>query len=127
MIEQVTVSAERAFDHFVRALDGTTVEKVEINRSAYKDDARIEIEGTYCVHPVFAFTRHYRSNDDGNAGYTNNPYRGDHVSIPFYGEDDEIGAIDVSFHKGDPFVSAVLFKGPDLSGARTILHMWETR
>lgn len=52
------------------------------------------------LHPVFALAEHYRSHDAGNAGYTNNCYRGDHMSIPAFTEDGDVAVIELSFHKG---------------------------
>lgn len=64
-------------------------------------------------HPVFGLARHYRGYDRGDTGYTENQYRGDHMSIPCYTEDGEVFVLDISFHKGETFVERVEFpEGP---------------
>jgi hypothetical protein len=63
----------------------------------------------YGCHPVFALAEHYRGHDRGNVGYTENQYRGDHMSIPCYSEDGEVFVLEVSFHKGGTFVERVDF------------------
>jgi|SRR5271166_3880641 len=64
-------------------------------------------------HPVFGFAEHYRGHDRGERGYTENPYRGDHMSIPCYTEDGDVFVLDISFHKGDTFIERVGFpEGP---------------
>lgn len=60
------------------------------------------------VHPVFPFAHHFRSYDSYEEGYTANRFRGDHQTIPFTVEVAPIfGALDVSFHKGEMFVTAM--------------------
>lgn len=82
------------------------------------------------LHPVFALHEHFRANDDGNAGYTRNTYRGDHLSIPAYGENGAIAVLETSFHKGDTFVDVVSFDGGDhavRAAVTAILAAAETR
>jgi hypothetical protein len=69
-------------------------------------------EGAGC-HPVFALAEHYRGHDRGDSGYTENRYRGDHMSIPCFTEDGDVFVLDISFHKGDTFIERVDFpQGP---------------
>lgn len=64
-------------------------------------------------HPVFTLGEHYRSYDRGEMGYTENRYRGDHMSIPCYTEDGDVFVLDISFHKGETFIERVDFpEGP---------------
>ncbi|WAC53235.1 hypothetical protein [Frigoribacterium sp. SL97] len=83
------------------------------------------------VHPVFALAHHFRSNDSHAPGYTSNPYRGDHQSLPvLVGE--EVAIIETSFHKGNAFVEMVTFPNADLTSslyqaAINILEATETR
>lgn len=58
-------------------------------------------ENAWGCHPVFSLAEHYRGHDNGDRGYTDNPYRGDHMSIPCFTEDGTVFALDISFHKGD--------------------------
>lgn len=58
-------------------------------------------------HPIFDLAEHYRGNDSGARGYTANPYRGDHMSIPHYTEDGDVFVLDISFHKGDTVLTRV--------------------
>jgi hypothetical protein len=67
-----------------------------------------ESEACGC-HPVFALAEHYRGNDRGDTGYTENRYRGDHMSIPCYTEDGDVFVLEISFHKGETFVERVDF------------------
>jgi hypothetical protein len=70
-------------------------------------------DGGNGCHPVFALTDHYRAYDQGNRGYTENRYRGDHISIPCYTEDGDVFVLDISFHKGATFIERVDFpQGP---------------
>lgn len=64
-------------------------------------------------HPVFGLAEHYRGRDRGDVGYTENRYRGDHMSIPCYTEDGDVFVLDISFHKGETFIERVDFpEGP---------------
>ncbi|ORB76553.1 hypothetical protein, partial [Mycobacterium timonense] len=66
-------------------------------------------------HPVFGLAEHYRGHDRGDAGYTENRYRGDHMSIPCYTEDGDVFVLDISFHKGETFIERVVFpEGPSV-------------
>lgn len=77
----------------------------ELNENPMMDGNRI---GSL-VHPVFLLAEHFRANDRGNRGYTANDNRGDHLSIPAYCENGDVMAIDVSFHKGDTFLTLCTF------------------
>lgn len=69
-------------------------------------------EGFGC-HPVFGLAEHYRGHDRGDGGYTENRYRGDHMSIPCYTEDGDVFVLEISFHKGETFIERVEFpEGP---------------
>jgi hypothetical protein len=86
-------------------------------------------EGFGC-HPVFNLVEHYRSNDRGATGYTENRYRGDHMSIPGYTEEGEVFVLEVSFHKGETFIERVAFpEGPDVvrTALYNLLQSCETR
>lgn len=63
--------------------------------------------GTF--HPVFAFAHHFRANDSGNRGYTDNTMRGDHMSVPGYTEEGVLAVVEISFHKGGGALSVVTF------------------
>ena len=100
---------------------------------------RVTPSDTETWHPVFAFAHHYRANDDYADGYTANPARGDHMSIPGYTEDETWGVIEISFHKGATTVDYVSFdQRPSdqfevpkwqalYDAARTLLEEHETR
>lgn len=85
------------------------------------------------IHPVFALSHHFRSKDDYEKGYTGNPYRGDHISVPAYlGFGQGVAIFETSFHKGQAFVEVVTFPDadPDSSlykAALSILQAEETR
>ncbi|GAF45497.1 hypothetical protein [Rhodococcus wratislaviensis] len=72
-------------------------------------------------HPVFGLAEHYRGHDGGARGYTDNPYRGDHMSIPGYTEDGNVFVLDVSFHKGDTHIERIDFPGGP-ADVRSALH-----
>lgn len=66
------------------------------------------------IHPVFALAHHFRSHDSREEGYTKNPFRGDHISVPAYlGFTQEIAVFETSFHKGQAFVEVVTFPAAD--------------
>ena len=50
-------------------------------------------------HPAFALAEHYRAHDRSHPGYTENRYRGDHMSISFT-EGGGIFVLDVNVHNG---------------------------
>jgi hypothetical protein len=54
-------------------------------------------------------TRPRRSVSGVAVQVTENPYRGDHMSIPCYTEDGDVFVLDISFHKGDTFIERVGF------------------
>ena len=83
-----------------------------------------------CIHPVFGLAEHFRAHDSGNAGYTHNGFRGDHITIPAFCEFGDVMAIDVSFHKGDTFLTLCTFpEGPEEVHAalHELLSKLETR
>lgn len=87
-------------------VEGLWSEKWNVSESEITDeyygDTIIGQTEIYGWHPVFPLVQHYRSYDNGNPGITDNPYRGDHISIPIYSEHGwEIYLMDISFHKGD--------------------------
>jgi hypothetical protein len=63
-------------------------------------------------HPIFSLSEHFLSFDTGNIGYTNNQYRGDHLSIPGWTENGEVCVLEASFHKGNTCVAYLVF--PDV-------------
>ena len=66
------------------------------------------------IHPVFRLSHHFLSGDDYAKGYTDNPYRGDHISVPAYlGFSEEIAILETSFHKGFTFVEVITFPEAD--------------
>lgn len=84
----------------------------------------------YGCHPVFALAEHYCSHDSGAPGYTANSYRGDHMSIPHYTEDGDVFVLDISFHKGETFLTRVNYpNGPAevRSALFELLESCETR
>ncbi|MGC4174358.1 hypothetical protein [Demequina sp.] len=100
----------------------------------YANPFDLEELATGEIHPVFAFVHHFRAHDLGNGGYTFNPYRGDHLSIPCNVDWSELAVIDVSFHKGQTFIEWVTFAVPSdeptkaLYGAAVeLLRRYETR
>jgi hypothetical protein len=81
-------------------------------------------------HPVFSLAEHYRGHDHGDTGYTENRYRGDHMSIPCYTEDGDVFVLDISFHKGETFIERVDFPdGPPVvrKALYDLLDSCETR
>lgn len=82
------------------------------------------------LHPVFGLVEHYRSHDEGNAGYTHNNYRGDHISIPAYTEEGDVAVIELSFHKGITICDYLTYpNGKDSirQALYDLLHKLETR
>ncbi|GAB4097688.1 hypothetical protein GCM10028787_31630 [Brachybacterium horti] len=63
------------------------------------------------VHPQFDLMEVCPGADDYDPGYTENPYRGEHLTIPCVAEDGELFTIEVSFHKGTTFVDLVRVVG----------------
>ena len=81
----------------------------------------VDVPGSETCHPVFGLASHFRGNDLGERGYTANPYRGDHMSIPCFTEDGEVLVLETSFHKGNATVDRVTF--PDAqAGIVEALH-----
>lgn len=91
-----TYSSEtiQAIHALYQALGQPTIDNTSI---ASITDSGYGVDG---LHPVFALAEHYRSHDEGNAGYTYNRYRGDHISIPAFTEEGDVVIIELSFHKG---------------------------
>lgn len=59
------------------------------------------------MHPQFDLMEVSERADDYDPGYTENPYRGEHLTIPCVAEDGELFTIEVSSHKGTIFVDLV--------------------
>jgi hypothetical protein len=85
-------------------------------------------------HPVFGLMRHYQGDDAGDHGITENPYRGDHVSIPMvdetHGAPGSVWVLEISFHKGITFVERIDYPdAPDtvLAALYDLLSKSETR
>jgi len=79
---------------------------------------------------VFGLLVHYRSHDEGARGYTKNPWRGDHISVPCWSEHGNPFVLETSFHKGDSFVERVDFPdAPDgvMETLTELLQSCETR
>ena len=85
----------------------------------------------YGWHPVFSMMQHFRGNDSGRPGYTDNNYRGDHISIPIYSEGGwEVYVLEISFHKGSTFIDVVGFPNRPLPVVKELYNMlseYETR
>lgn len=83
------------------------------------------------VHPVFGLATHYNGNDNyAEPGYTKNPYRGDHISIPAYKEGESAFVIEISFHKGDTIYEKVTYPKaslPAMEAAIQGIALRETR
>lgn len=79
------------------------------------------------LHPVFSLTEHFRSHDDYGKGFTQNPYRGDHMTIPCYTEEGQLVLLEVSFHKGATYVEALTFPGTDTVLISNTIRRAETR
>lgn len=83
-------------------------------------------------HPVFPLAEHFRANDEGNPGYTQNRNRGDHLSIPCWSEDGQAPSIlEISFHKGRTSVEHITFpqahETPEAERLSELLAQYETR
>lgn len=59
-----------------------------------------------------------------NRGYTLNPWRGDHVSIPAWDENSGLAVLEISFHKGQTFIEVVRFAGGPATEAAVRLLGW---
>jgi hypothetical protein len=83
------------------------------------------------IHPVFGLAEHFEGHDNYDAtGYTENQYRGDHLSVPCWTENNEIFVLETSFHKGEMFVERVEFPtAPEhvYDALLKLLHDCETR
>lgn len=84
------------------------------------------------LHPVFPLAEHFRSNDDGNRGYTENGHRGDHLSVPCWSEyGDAPSILEISFHKGHTAVEHVTHpeaaNTPESEALIELLQHYETR
>jgi hypothetical protein len=60
-------------------------------------------------HPVFGLAEHFEGQGHGAAGYTDNPHRGDHMSLPCWSEEGEVFVLETSFHKGEMYVERIDF------------------
>jgi hypothetical protein len=56
---------------------------------------------------VFELARTFE--EDYGKGYTQNPYRGTHLTVPCWTEEGEVVFIETSFHKGTTFVDVVWY------------------
>lgn len=127
-----TEDARERFESIVREMG--TPRRKPVKRDEYTPE-RMFVGETGNGHPTYALAHHFRSNDDYEKGYTENPYRGDHMSIPITVESpsgpwNEVIVLDVSFHKGDIFIEEVSFPNAtpeQIAAARTILGLWYTR
>ncbi|MFE2961985.1 hypothetical protein [Nocardia tengchongensis] len=94
--------------HAVKALFGALGVPVRDETWAARDES-----ARWGCHPIFGLAEHYKGHDNGDAGYTANPYRGDHMSIPSYTENGDVFVLDISFHKGDTHIERIDFpEGP---------------
>lgn len=89
------------------------------------DQAFGEMDG-HLVHPVFGLLEHFLSNDSYGPGYTSNPYRGDHLTIPAFSEEGDVLTIEVSFHKGDTIVEKCTFPREPVEVHRALLGLLQT-
>lgn len=109
------------------------------SRTAVRTEASSTVWGhletpfSFCgldIHPVFTLAHHFRANDSGNAGYTDNPHRGDHMSVPVV-FDDTWGILETSFHKGRTFAEFITPapepENPLYRAALALLKAEETR
>lgn len=82
------------------------------------------------VHPIFPLLHHFRSEDSYVEGYTANPHRGDHLSVPVV-FDGAWGVLETSFHKGNTYVEFVTPafepESPLYRAALQLLEAEETR
>lgn len=66
-----------------------------------EDDDGVIFADDNALHPVFPLARHYYGKDGyADRGYTGNPCRGDHMTVPVYSENGDVYALDIAFHKG---------------------------
>lgn len=74
-------------------------------------DARIDETQVFHPHPVFALAVHALGNDDyqAQAYSSQNPHRGDLLSVPCITEDSRVVLLETSFHKGHVYVELVEF------------------
>jgi hypothetical protein len=82
------------------------------------------------VHPVFGLAEHFQGHDNGDPGYTHNPFRGDHLSVPCYTEGGGVFVLDISFHKGSTMIEQVAFPGAPshlVEATYSLLDKCETR
>lgn len=106
--------ARSAFEYHVaqlgiprrRALDGDIPSR---------QSTHVSFEDAHNLHPIFALTHAFTGEHDG--GYTSNPYRGAHQSVPCWSEGATFGILETSFHKGDLFIEFVDF--PEAAAERS--------
>lgn len=65
------------------------------------------------LDPWFDLMEASAPSSDYDPGYTGNPYRGEHLTIPCVSEEGSLFTIEVSFHKGTTFVDVVGFEAMD--------------
>lgn len=80
------------------------------------------------LHPVFDLAETFAPNDPG---YTSGaPVRGQHQSVPCYGEDGSILVVETSFHKGEMTVERVEYRNnesPVFDALFTLIQQSEVR
>ncbi|WP_315072190.1 hypothetical protein [uncultured Microbacterium sp.] len=121
-------AARDTFENLVARLgkpkSGKVTESDEIGFSDFATWIKFDQMSTF--HPVFAFAHHFHSADDYERGYTENSYRGDHISIPGYTEMGNIGIIEISFHKGNTAITQLTFEPPtDENEHSPVLKAWK--
>lgn len=75
----------------------------------------------HSLHPVFSLACTFE--EEFGEGYTKNPYRGSHHTIPCWTEQDDVVFIEVSFHKGTTFVDLVSYPDADPESMAASLAM----
>jgi hypothetical protein len=81
-------------------------------------------------HPVFGLAEHFQAHDQGHSGYTANPWRGDHLSLPGWHEEGGVFVLETSFHKGQVIVERIDYPdAPDniQNALEKLLQQCETR
>lgn len=98
-----TLMARNAFEYHVSHLGAPRVRGFNGEHTDLARHLHLSFDDDPNWHPVFELAHTFGG--EFEKGYTHNSSRGEHMSIPFWSEQDHFGILDVSFHKGDVFLS----------------------
>lgn len=113
-ITDTAEQARSAFEYHVAQLGAPRRRALEGDMTS-GEHTHVSFDDAHHLHPVFPLTHYFPG--EYESGYTSNPYRGIHQSVPCWSEEATFGIIESSFHKGDLFIEFVDF--PDAAAERS--------